>query len=201
MGQSLHMPQPTAESDPQDRIAYALEGCMVEHGYAAAKLVDIAERVGMSPPHVRYYFRTKDDILAYSYERLLQRVQGLLEQLQAPDPRAWLEALGDLMLGGGRRGREALIVLNEANLVVARSSALRKLREDYDARVVARLALRLEQLTLAPGQTPANAASLLMHLLSGLMLSRALAGDDRELAVLRERYRQQLNLLLADTAS
>lgn len=168
---------------------------MIEHGYAATKLIDVAERAEMSPPHVRYYFRSKDDILAYSYERLLERVQSLMEALPAEHPRAWLEMLAELMLGGGRRGREALIVLNEANLVVARSPALRKLREDYDARVVQRIAAQLEALPLKSGSS-GKAAALIMYLLSGLMLNRVLAADDRDLESLRQCFNDQLSLLL-----
>lgn len=169
---------------------------MIEQGYAATKLIDVAERAEMSPPHMRYYFRSKDDILAYCYERLLARVQDLLGKLPAQDPRGWLETLAELMLGGGRRSREALLVLSEANLVVARSPKLRALREDYDARVVARIEEQLSGLPLAPGQTPASAAALLMHLLSGLMLDRSLAGDDAELDTLRQHYSAALKLLL-----
>lgn len=196
MARTLNMPAAAQAEEPRDRIARALERCIVEQGYAATKLIDVAEQADMSPPHVRYYFRTKDDILAYSYERLLERVQGLLARLPAEDPRAWLEQLADLMLGGGRRGREALLVLNEANLVVTRSPALGKLREAYDQLVLARIAEQFERLPLAAGQTADRAAALLMHLLSGLMLNRVLAGNDKGLSDLRSFYRQQLELLL-----
>lgn len=193
---TLKMPDAATAQEPRDRIARALERCIIERGYAATKLIDVAEQAEMSPPHVRYYFRGKDDILAYSYERLLERVQGLLDRLPADDPRAWLDHLSELMLGGGRRGREALIVLNEANLVVTRSPALGALRSAYDARVVARIADQFERLPLATGQKADHAASLLMQLLSGLMLSRVLAGSDEAAGDLRSTYRQQLELLL-----
>ncbi|MEM1232053.1 MAG: TetR/AcrR family transcriptional regulator [Pseudomonadota bacterium] len=194
----LHRARPAARGEPRERIAYALERCIVEHGYAATKLIDVAERAKMSPPHMRYYFRGKDDMLAYCYERLLRRVQGLLDTLPAQAPRTWLERLAELMLGGGRRGREALTVLNEANLVVARSPALRTLRSEYDARVVARIESQLAQLPLASGQTAASAAALLTHLLNGLMLERVLAGDDRQVEDLQQQYLAQLDLLLND---
>jgi AcrR family transcriptional regulator len=62
-------------------IIRALRDCMIEKGYAATTLTDVARAAGMKPGHLFYYFKGKDAILAAFFDvaaaRLLQHVRAL----------------------------------------------------------------------------------------------------------------------------
>src|SRR6202050_5489197 len=52
----------TADSRRDQMLRAALEG-IAERGYADTRIADVAERAGVSPALVIYYFKTKDQLL------------------------------------------------------------------------------------------------------------------------------------------
>src|ERR1700728_2835349 len=52
----------TADSRREQMLRAALE-VIAERGYAETRIADVAERIGISPALVIYYFKTKDQLL------------------------------------------------------------------------------------------------------------------------------------------
>lgn len=63
----------------------ATEAVMRDEGYAAVTSRRVAERAGVNPQTVYYYFQTMDDLLLAAYQRRTQRVLEKLEQAMASD--------------------------------------------------------------------------------------------------------------------
>jgi AcrR family transcriptional regulator len=59
----------TAESRREQMLRAALE-VIAERGYADTRIADVAERIGISPALVIYYFKTKDQLLTESIRYL-----------------------------------------------------------------------------------------------------------------------------------
>ena len=55
-----------ATTEKRQRILDSTEEIILERGYAAVTSRSVAERVGIQPPHLHYYFKTIDDLLAYA---------------------------------------------------------------------------------------------------------------------------------------
>jgi AcrR family transcriptional regulator len=89
-----------AEEDRRRAILDAAVSVVVERGYAAARVADIAARAGTSTGTVHYYFPTKVDVLdaalQHASERSHQRHRAELASLA--NPREQLLRLIDLQL-------------------------------------------------------------------------------------------------------
>ena len=59
----------TADSRREQMLRAALE-VIAERGYADTRIADVAERIGISPALVIYYFKTKDQLLTESIRYL-----------------------------------------------------------------------------------------------------------------------------------
>jgi AcrR family transcriptional regulator len=74
----------TRYDERRREIIRALRDCMVEKGYAATTLTDVARAVDMKPGHLFYYFKGKDAILIAFFEMAAARLRehvGALESL------------------------------------------------------------------------------------------------------------------------
>jgi AcrR family transcriptional regulator len=52
-----------SHDDPRERILQAAMDTIAERGMAGLRMADVGERVGMSPGHILYYFRSKQRLL------------------------------------------------------------------------------------------------------------------------------------------
>ena len=68
--------QGTADQRREQMLRAALE-VISERGYPDTRIADVAERIGISPALVIYYFKTKDQLLTeamrYSEDQLVRR--------------------------------------------------------------------------------------------------------------------------------
>ena len=55
------------------RIYKALHHCIINKGYVKTTLADIAKAAGMSPSHLLYYFKGKEDILELYFATVSER--------------------------------------------------------------------------------------------------------------------------------
>lgn len=71
--------------DAKNRVVLldAAEGLMIDEGYAAVTSRKVAERAGLKPQLVHYYFRTMDDLFLAVFRRRAE--EGLEVQAQALD--------------------------------------------------------------------------------------------------------------------
>jgi AcrR family transcriptional regulator len=77
---------PTLEEEPRrTQMLEAALGVIAERGFPDARIADVAERAGVSPALVIYYFKTKDNLLAEAmrhsedawYAEMARRTAGL----------------------------------------------------------------------------------------------------------------------------
>src|SRR6476659_8225993 len=65
----------------------AAEQLLVEEGYAAVTSRRVAERAGLKPQLVHYYFRTMEDLFLEAFRRRAEEGLGVLaEALESPQP-------------------------------------------------------------------------------------------------------------------
>lgn len=81
-----------ARDDPRQRVLQAAMDAIAERGMAGLRMADVGERVGMSPGHILYYYRSKqrllletlrwsDDLLAKQRARELPALATARERL------------------------------------------------------------------------------------------------------------------------
>ena len=167
------------------RIIRAAQRVFTGHGYAGARMIDIAAEAGVAVQTVYFTFHTKAELLQACYE---------LAVLGEDDPRPppgqpWYAAMLD-----APDGRAAIRQFAEGNsAIVARVALLdevvrsashepdavqvrahnEQLRRDGYARIIAHLA---DRFGLRPGLDPAHAVDILLTL-AGPATYRALAVD------------------------
>ena len=81
-------PRPSIDHIRRPQILAAAAEVIAERGVAATRIADVAERCGVSPPAVLYWFDSKEKLLA--------------EALTADDDRFY-EELGERLAGERRR--------------------------------------------------------------------------------------------------
>ena len=78
-------------SDRRRRVLEAALAAITERGVADVRMKDIAERSGMSPGHILYYFRSKADILLevlqWNEDRFHEELRGALKRERTPRQR------------------------------------------------------------------------------------------------------------------
>lgn len=84
----------------RERIFSALRECIIEKGYAATSLADIARAAGMSPSHLLYYFPGKETILASYFSKVMSRIIERLESFRGESPERQIELLATLFFAG-----------------------------------------------------------------------------------------------------
>jgi AcrR family transcriptional regulator len=71
--------------DPRERILKAAMDTIAERGMSGLRMADVGERVGMSPGHILYYYRSKQrlllETLRWSDDRLAEQRARELPQL------------------------------------------------------------------------------------------------------------------------
>jgi AcrR family transcriptional regulator len=107
---------PRAAAERRDRralVARALYHCISERGYANTSLKDIADRAGMSPSHVGYYFDNKPAILEYYAASICARNLHELPDPAASELGTLIDRIADFCLGQGQMSGGLLKVIQE----------------------------------------------------------------------------------------
>ncbi len=170
-------PRPSIDHIRRPQILAAAAEVIAERGVAATRIADVAERCGVSPPAVLYWFDSKEKLLA--------------EALTADDDRFY-EELGE-RLAGEATPRERMVALIEAAAADAdfalwmelwtwalRDADLRAARERFDRRWRATIEAVIVE-GIAAGEfgadvDSAQAALAIAALIDGLTVQAAL-GD------------------------
>lgn len=170
-------PRPTIDHIRRPQILAAAAEVIAERGVAATRIADIADRSGVSPPAVLYWFDSKQQLLAEAlvadddqfYEELRERLAS------AGDARERLAALFEAAADGAHDFALWMELWNQA----LRDEEMRKTRESFDARWRAEIEaiVRDGQEAGEFGATdPAMVALSLSALIDGLTVQVAL-GD------------------------
>lgn len=192
-------PRPRTDHIRRPQILAAAAEVIAERGVAATRIADVAERCGVSPPAVLYWFDSKEKLLA--------------EALTADDDRFYEELAG--RLADEATPRERMVALIEAAAESAdefalwmelwtwalRDPDLRAARERFDSRWRA----AIEQVVadgIAAGEfgadvDPAQAALAIAALIDGLTVQAALGDPDVSVPRLTETVLASAERLLA----
>ena len=158
-----------AGRDLRREIALGLQKCIVEKGWAATKLNDIAAKAELVPSHVRYYFPNKEDMLTYRFAELCDEFALRVCRLDRSSPMLWFQQFGYLAFNENPRWRESLLVLMEMNVAVFHSQRMSKIKAEADRRILRQFEHQLSKLALAASLTPSAAAQLAFATMMGLM--------------------------------
>jgi AcrR family transcriptional regulator len=103
--------RPSLAPQRREQILDATEACILERGIDGVTFAQVARRAGVRTSIVPHYFGTKDALMASMVDRVLDRVQVLLDEAVA-DSRG-RERLGRLLdvLFGGRLATPGVILL------------------------------------------------------------------------------------------
>lgn len=119
-----------ANPERRERVLRAAAAAMAERGFSETRIADIAERAGMSPGHVMYYFASKEELLleALRWSEDSQFYATLDDELdRTAGPLERLERFLDLSIPSGRGDEQWTLWLE----LWARAT--------HDASIVARL--------------------------------------------------------------
>ncbi|MFK8024371.1 MAG: TetR/AcrR family transcriptional regulator [Ilumatobacter sp.] len=150
-------------------ISRALYDCITEQGYANTTLTGIAERAGMTPSHVGYYFDDKQAILVHYARDLCNRIVAgfpLLDAARAPD-----ELIDDVVafcFGESLPNTEFLGVVQELSGLAVHDEALREIKSRHTQHWQRFLETLFDLITPVVGLDSRNAARTTPALLAGL---------------------------------
>ena len=184
--------------DRESLLVEAASAAIAERGLAHVRVSDIAERAGMTPGHVTYYFPSKNELLVRAIEssedRLLDELSTTLSRVR--DPWRRLERLLDRSASDGPGDPGWVLwlqVWQEASL----DEVSRQAQERLDARWRGILAdvLRYgaDRGVLRPTDPDATAL-VLSSMVDGLSIQVTLGGLDRSemMRLLRQTARRLL---------
>lgn len=154
--------------DRRGGIAEALYQCISEQGYANTTLKDLADRAGLSPSHVGYYFDNKAAALRYYAELICEQNLAALPDLGARDLDGLLDELADFCLGPGRTSTRLLGVNQELTGLAVHDPALHEIKARHTEAWRAYLERLFRRAPRAAGLSARDAAFLSHALLVGL---------------------------------
>jgi AcrR family transcriptional regulator len=125
-------PRPTIDHIRRPQILAAAAEVIGERGVAGTRIADVAERCGVSPPALLYWFDSKEQLLAEAltadddrfYEELEERLDG------AATPGERMVAL----IETAAEGADSFVLWMELWTWALRDADLRAARERFDAR-------------------------------------------------------------------
>lgn len=137
--------RPRDGGELRDVILDSAEAAFADHGFAGARMRDVAAAAGVNQALIRYYFGSKEDLFDEVFRRRGSVISGrrhvLLDQLQAGGARpevkalirAYLRPQWEMKHSG--RGGAAFVRLQARLHAEPEEHALRLRREVYDASV------------------------------------------------------------------
>jgi AcrR family transcriptional regulator len=184
-------PRPSIDHIRRPQILAAAAEVIAERGVAATRIADVAERSGVSPPAVLYWFDSKEKLLAEALtaddDRFYEELGERLDEAATPAER--MVALIETAAGDGD-----FALWMELWTWALRDAELRAARERFDSRWRATIeAVVSEGVTAGEFGTrvgasvdPAQAALAIAALIDGLTVQAALGDPEVSVARLTE---------------
>jgi AcrR family transcriptional regulator len=98
----------------RDQILDAVEGCIIDSGIDSVSFARVASRAGVRTSIVPHYFGSKEALMTAMVDRVLGRVQLLLDTaLEGLDGRPLLDRLLDVLFGGQLTAAPVVVVLDQ----------------------------------------------------------------------------------------
>lgn len=159
----------STRTDRRHAISRSLYSCITEQGYANTTLTDIAERAGMTPSHVGYYFDDKAAILLHYTRDLCERIVAGFPTLDAD--RSAGQLIDDVVafcFGEGQPNTEFLGVVQELSGLAVHDEALREIKSQHTQQWQCFLQTLFDTITPVAGLDTRDASRITHALLAGL---------------------------------
>ena len=134
------MPTQVARGERRERILASATALFLENGFHGAGIDDIAAAAGVTGPAIYRHFKNKDAVLVALFERLAERLAGILATVAAEvkrnrdcDHRSALETLVRLhgRLAFEQRALIVVYISEERNLPEAERRRVRRFQRAY----------------------------------------------------------------------
>lgn len=176
----LFMDRKSTPLDRREAVVSAFLTVVAGRGVESASFRTVADEAGVSLGTVQHYFRTRDDLLAATYEEVLRRIRARLEAIEGvPDPRRRLRSvLLELLPLDARRHDECVI-----HLAFAAVAPTRPALQQIQTAALGELHAALAELVVASGAQAGGTeeATMLARTLAatadGLALHAVSTGD------------------------
>lgn len=165
--QTESAPRETAGAKRRNAIFTALHDCVIEKGYSATSLADVARAAGMSPSHLLYYFPGKDAILVEYFSEMTRRIFARLDALREQPPEQQVDLLATLFFTGKAISRSENGFMLECFGIAVHNKELRQAKTELDLYCKSYLREFLAKTPCGPANA-ANAAEVAYALLVGL---------------------------------
>jgi len=173
----------------RDIIVGALLERMLAQGFAATTLADVARTARMTPSHLLYYFKGKEDILNSCFEGVTAQIMTGLAALDAEPVAVRLDKVAEYFFGGKLLHKSELGITLEFFGLAVHDKVLNQTKVQFDRMVKAWLTHLFEDYPRAPGRSAADAAEAAYAMIVGLTTSAAFderLGFPRALDLLKE---------------
>ncbi len=163
--------KPVSQKSRREQIVMALCERMLARGFAATTLADVARAAHMTPSHLLYYFKGKEEILNSCFEAVTAQIMTGLAALDDVPREERLVKVADYFFGGKLLGKNDLGITLEFFGLAVHDKDLHATKAQFDRMVKGWLAHTFAAVGCAPGLSAEDAAEAAYALIVGLSTS------------------------------
>jgi len=160
-----------SQKSRRQQIMEALCERMLARGFAATSLADVARAAHMTPSHLLYYFKGKEEILNACFEGVTAQITTGLAALEETPRRRRLARVAEFFFGGKLLDKNDLAITLEFFGLAVHDKGLHATKTQFDQMVKGWLAHTFADLGCARGLSPEDAAESAYALIVGLSTS------------------------------
>lgn len=132
-------PRAKTRNDPRGnerrrRIYRSLHDCIITKGYVKTTLADIAASAGMSPSHLLYYFKGKEDILEQYFAAVSVRFLERIEEFSQQPAEEQIQLLADFWFKGETSTKTEIGFMLECFGAAVHDEELKVTKAEFDRR-------------------------------------------------------------------
>jgi len=116
------------------RIFKSLHDCILAKGYVKTTLADVAQAAAMSPSHLLYYFKGKEDILEQYFQAVSVRFLERLEDISTQQGDQQIQSLADFWFRGETSTKQEIGFMLECFGAAVHDDVLKVTKADFDVR-------------------------------------------------------------------
>ena len=180
------------------RIFRSLHDCIVSKGYQKTTLADIAESADMTPSHLLYYFKGKEDILEQYFLNVSVRFMATLDGFTQLPRREQIGALTDFWFRGEASTMQEIGFMLECFGTAVHDPVLKGTKAEFDHHCKAYLRQIMEQAEQPMLTSSKDAAELAYSMMIGLR-SAVYFDDDTTLDDAHRLFSQTMFTLCGDS--
>ena len=155
----------------RERIVAALCERMLARGFAATSLAEVARAAHMTPSHLLYYFKDKEEVLNACFESVTAQIMEGLAALDSLVPAERLDGVADYFFGGKLLEKNDLGITLEFFGLAVHDKALHHTKAQFDRIVKGWLSHLFDACGCRAGSTPEDAAESAYAMIVGLSTS------------------------------